>query len=282
MGKLRAMKFRGSILVTGASTGIGRACALQLDALGFRVFATAISAQDGAELQSKASAQLEIVALDLRDADSIAGALQTVSHATGEAGLVGLVNNAGILSCAPLELMSMATVKQVFEINVVGQIALTQAFLPLLRAGKGRIVGIGSLAGRSALPYTGPYNASKWAFRALNDTWRLELKRQGIAVILVEPGMVATPIWKQAGETEETLIARQFYAAFLAQSAQVSQMAQGSTTTPDDIARVVVRALTLAKPRSRYTIGSEARLLLAVESLPTPLRDWLVSRRFGL
>lgn len=277
------MKFRGSILVTGASTGIGRACALQLDALGFRVFATALSAEEGAELRSKASARLEIVVLDIRDAASIADALETVSAATGEAGLIGLVNNAGVLGCAPLELLSMAMVRQVFEVNVVGQIALTQAFLPLLRAGKGRVINIGSLAGRSALPYTGPYNASKWAFRALNDTWRLELKRQGIAVILIEPGMVATPIWKQAAQShEKSAIARQFYPAFLAQSAQVSDLAQKSTTTPDDIARAVVRALVLAKPRSRTTIGREARLLLALERLPTPLRDWLVSRRFGL
>ncbi len=284
------MKNRGAVLVTGASSGIGQACALRLDRAGYAVFASVLTEAEGGFLRENASPQLQIVVLDISDAKSIARTLETISNAVGDAGLRGLVNNAGILGCAPLELQSLASVRQVFEVNAIGQIAVTQACLPLLRRGKGRsrIINIGSLAGRSALPFTSPYNASKWAFRALNDTWRLELRRQKIAVVLVEPGMVATPIWQKGSDlagalsrdvASETL---QLYPAFVAQTQKVAQIAAKNGVSPAQVAGIVLRALQTSKPKSRYVIGREARLLLALERLPTPLRDWLIARRFGL
>lgn len=282
------MKSRGAIVITGASTGIGLACALRLDKLGYRVFASVLSEIEGETLRRKASPKLEIFVLDICDAASIARALETLSAAVGDAGIAGIINNAGILGCAPLELLRMEQVRQVFEVNVIGHIAMTQAFLPLLRAGKGRIVNIGSLAGRSALPYTSPYNASKWAFRALSDTWRLELKSQGIGVVLIEPGLVKTPIWAK-GTALAAQMARdtapaalELYPAFASQSSEIARLAHRKGVSTTAIARVVALALTSLKPRPRYVVGREAKLLLAIEGLPTPLRDWLVSRRFGL
>lgn len=288
------MKHRGAVLVTGASTGIGQACALRLDKAGYRVFASALTWEEGAETKRQASSRLEIIVLDITDAESINRALVTITEAVGAAGLRALVNNAGILYCAPLELGSMAAVRQVFEVNVFGQIALTQAFLPLLRRGprsnrgRNRIINLGSLAGRSALPFTSPYNASKFALRALNDTWRLELKRQGIAVILIEPGMVVTPIWQKSSDGARALASEwapeilQRYPFFLSQSDEVAQIARKNGVSPAQVADVVLRALQTAWPKAHYRIGSEARLLLGVEKLPARLRDWLIARRFSL
>lgn len=283
-------------MVTGASSGIGKACALRLDKGGFRVFATVLTEAEGAALQAEASPRLTSFVLELTSAASIASGVETVSRGLGGAELRGLVNNAGVLGCAPLELLSIEAVRQVFEINVIGQIALTQAFLPLLRGAKrqsenrryhARIINMGSLAGRSALPFTSPYNASKFAFRALSDTWRVELRPQGIAVITVEPGMVTTPIWQKGSAwagamldfPSETLA---LYPSFTAQASQIEQIAQKKGVSASEVALVVHRALTAPRPKSRYVVGREARLLLALERLPTPLRDWLVARRFSL
>ncbi len=277
-------------MVTGTSSGIGRACAVRLDRAGYRVFASVLNESEAEELRASAP-QLEPFVLDIRDADSIQNALQTITDALGDAGLRGLVNNAGVLGCAPLELLSIATARQVFEVNVLGQIALTQAFLPLLRRGQprrsaSRIITIGSLGGRSALPFTGPYSASKFALRALSDAWRLELWSQGIAVVLVEPGMVKTPIWQKGGAWAEEMT-REFapatlarYPAFLPQVQRAAQLAKWHGVTPEQVAEVVLRALQTPRPQAHYFIGREVRLLLAVEKLPTKWRDWLLTRRF--
>ncbi len=295
------IRHRGVVLVTGASSGIGQACALRLDKAGYHVFASALSFEEGAETKSQASSRLEIVVLDITNADSIARALSTITHAVGEAGLCALVNNAGVLYCAPLELGSMAAVRQVFEVNVFGQIALTQAFLPLLRRGRdsqaaqhrkearsSRIVNIGSLAGRSALPFTNPYSASKFAFRAFNDTWRLELKSQGIAVVLIEPAMVTTPIWQKnsddadASGREWTPEIERRYPYFVSHARQVAQIARKKGVLPAEIADLVLRTLQVARPKARYAIGNQTRLVLGIEKLPTRLRDWFIARLFSL
>lgn len=283
---------RGAILVTGASSGIGKACALRLDKSGFRVFATVLNEAEGTELRQQASPQLQILVLDICDARSIQNALVTIERDVGETGLRALINNAGVLGCAPLELLSIDAVRQVFEVNVIGQIALTQAFLPLLRRGKKRgwkrIINIGSLAGRSALPFTSPYNASKFALRALSDTWRVELRGQGIAVVLIEPGMVATPIWQKGSALASDLAAKwtpamlNLYPAFLSQTQKVEQMARKNGVSAELVAGVILRALQAPRPKTRYVIGREARLLLAVEKLPPQWRDWLIERRLGL
>ena len=189
-----------SVVITGASTGIGEACALHLDQLGWRVFAGVRKDSDGEALQRKASPRLMPVRIDVTDAASIAGAREIVARELGDRGLDGLVNNAGVVVAGPLEFVPMDDLRRQLEINVIGQIAVTQAFLSFVRTARGRIVNIGSVSGKMATPFVGPYAASKFAMEALTDALRCELRPWGIQVSIVEPGSIATPIWeKDAG-----------------------------------------------------------------------------------
>src|SRR5439155_3574156 len=146
-----------SIVITGASTGIGRACALRLDRMGFRVFAGVRKTEDGEALKQQASERLTPVVIDVTDVASIARAAEMVAAEVGEAGLAGLVNDAGIAVAGPLEFIPIEELRKQLEVNVIGQIAVTQVFLPLLRKGHGRIVNMGSISGRLAVPLLGPY-----------------------------------------------------------------------------------------------------------------------------
>src|SRR5262245_5535409 len=182
----------GKIVITGASSGIGRA--MRLDQLGFHVFAGVRNPADGDALKSKSSERLSPVLLDVTSEDSIARAARSI----GDAPIAGLVNNAGIAVGGPLEMVPIPLWRKQFEVNVIGQVAVTQAFLPLLRVGRGRIVNIGSIAGRSALPFTSPYCSSKFALEGLSDSLRMELRQWGISVSIVEPGSIRTPIWEKS------------------------------------------------------------------------------------
>ncbi len=158
-----------SVLITGASTGIGEACALHLDQLGWRVFAGVRKDADGEALRAKASARLLPVRIDVVDPGSVAAARELVLRELGDRGLDGLVNNAGIAIAAPLEFVPIEDLRRQLEINVIGQIAVTQAFLAPIRKARGRVVNMGSIGGRLATPFLGPYNASKFALEALSD-----------------------------------------------------------------------------------------------------------------
>src|SRR5260370_25499123 len=187
-----------SVVVTGASTGIGEACALRLDMRGFRCFAGVRRAVAGGAWKQKASGRLTPILLDVTDASSIKSAAAAVAAALGEEGLSGLVNNAGIAIAGPLEFLPIDELRRQFEVNVIGQIAVTQAFLPLLRKGHGRIVNMGSIAGKSALPFAGPFCASKFALEALTDSLRMELLPWNIPVSIIEPAYVTTPILQKS------------------------------------------------------------------------------------
>lgn len=177
-----------SVVITGASTGIGAACALELDRRGFRVFAGVRKAADGLRLHEQASRWLAPLMIDVTDATSIAEAAKTVAAALDGGPLTGLVNNAGIVVGGPLETLPPSEFRRQLDVNVVGQLLVTQAFLPLLRAGRGRIVNIGSFSGRVGVPYSGAYAASKHALKAMTDSLRIELRRWKISVSTVEPG----------------------------------------------------------------------------------------------
>jgi NAD(P)-dependent dehydrogenase (short-subunit alcohol dehydrogenase family) len=185
----------GTVVITGASTGIGRACALHLDSLGFDVFAGVRKPEDGERLAAEGSERLRPLQLDVTDAAQVEAAAREVGEAVGDRGLAGLVNNAGIAVSAPLEFIPIDELRHQLEVNVIGQVAVTQALLGLLRRGKGRVVNIGSIGGRVALPFVGPYAASKIALEALTDSLRRELRRTGVEVSIVRPGGIATPIW---------------------------------------------------------------------------------------
>jgi NAD(P)-dependent dehydrogenase (short-subunit alcohol dehydrogenase family) len=274
---------KGAVVVTGTSTGIGEACALHLDRLGFRVFAGVRNTADGQGLKAKASGRLIPIQLDITDAATIASALDRVATALDQGGLAGLVNNAGIAVAGPLEFLPIGEIRKQLEVNVLGQIAVTQAFLSLLRKGRGRVVNIGSISGRSALPFLGPYAASKFAMEALTDSLRLELRPWNIRVSIVEPGTIATPIWRKSLAAADEIArdlperARQLYGPAIASMRRIS--AARTPIPAQAVAEAVEHALTAKRPRTRYVVGRDARLRKMLELLPDRTRDWLISRR---
>ena len=192
------------MVVTGASTGIGRATALHLDERGYTVFAGVRKQADADSLEQEGSDRLTPVTIDVAEQDSIEAAREQVQDAVGEQGLAGLVNNAGIAGGGPVEHLPVDEFKKVIDVNLVGQYAVTQAFLPLLRRGEGTIVFITSIGGRVASPFFAPYNAAKFGLEGMADSLRRELKPwKGMDVVVIEPGSIATPIWKKGGENFE-------------------------------------------------------------------------------
>lgn len=276
-------------MITGASTGIGAACALHLDRLGWRVFAGVRRQADADTLKAQSSPRLTPISLDVTDTVSISTAASAVAGAVGQAGLGGLVNNAGIVVPGPIEFLPLTDLRRQLEINVVGQVAVTQAFLPLIRAGRGRIVNMGSISGRMATPFTGAYAASKFALEALTDALRLELAPWGISVSIVEPGAVATPIWEKSARTAEAMLgsvqpeALVLYAEAIEAVKRTAADAAKRAVDPVDVARIVEHALTAARPRTRYVVGREAKFRAAMALLvPDRVRDNLVAKAMGL
>lgn len=276
-------------MITGASTGIGAACALHLDRLGWRVFAGVRKQADAETLKVQGSPRLTPISLDVTDTVSISTAASAVAGAVGQAGLAGLVNNAGIVVPGPIEFLPLADLRRQFEINVIGQVAATQAFLPLIRAGRGRIVNMGSISGRMATPFTGAYGASKFALEALTDALRLELAPWGISVSIIEPGAVATPIWEKSAKTAEAILdsvppeALVLYAESIEAVRKTAAEASKRAVDPVDVARVVEHALTSGKPRTRYVVGREAKIRAAMALLvPDRVRDSMVAKAMRL
>ena len=190
----------GAVVVTGASTGIGRATALYLDAKGYLVFPGVRKEADAEGLRQQGSDRLAPVMIDVTDEKSIASAREQVAEAVGERGLAGLVNNAGVGGGGPIEFIPLDELRSTLEVNLIGQVAVTQAFLPLIRRRKGTIVFIASIGGRVASPFMSPYNTSKFGIEALGESLRHELAPWGIDVAVVEPGSIDTEIWSKGDE----------------------------------------------------------------------------------
>jgi len=283
------MPAQGMIVVTGASSGIGAACARHLDSLGFTVWAGVRRKQDGEELARLTSARLHILMLDVTDPESIAAAAHTLSEAAGATGLTGVVNNAGISVAGPLELLPLSEVRTQFEVNVLGALGVTQALLPLLRKARGRLVNISSIAGLAATPFLGAYCGSKFALEAMSDALRLELAPWGIAVSLVEPGAVQSQIWERAtmaatrtltGVAPESLA---LYAKPLSRMQEVMVRVAARAIPAEVVARTVARALTVSRPQARYLVGRDARFRALMKwLLPARLQDRLVAWFLGL
>ena len=278
-----------TVVITGASTGIGASCALHLDKEGFRVFAGVRKQSDAEALRSKASPRLTPISLDVADTLPISTAAGAVAGAVGEAGLDGLVNNAGVVVPGPVEFLPLPELRRQLEINVVGQVAVTQAFLPLIRAAKGRIVNMGSIAGRMATPFSGAYGASKFALEAITDALRLELAPWDISVSIIEPGAVATPIWEKGMKSAEAILAAVspealvLYGEAIEAARQTSAHSARNATDPIEVARVVEHALSSPKPKTRYVVGRQAKLRAAVALLvPDRVRDNLVAKAMRL
>lgn len=260
-----------AVVITGTSSGIGRACALTLDGMGMKVYAGVRRPQDGAALRSAASDRLTPIVIDVTDAESIDAARDRVAER--EAGLAGLVNNAGTTVPCPAEHLPLDVFRQQLEVNLTGHLAVIQAFLPLLRQAHGRIVNVSSVGGRVGPPLMGCYAAAKHGLEGLSDSLRLELGPLGIHVSVIEPGFIAssmpeklqrdTNAWIQRlpGEGRET------YGRQLAAMAERISSEATTGSSPDVVAGAVAHALTSRRPRVRYPVGAGAKRLLTLHRL---------------
>lgn len=268
-----------SVLVTGASTGIGRTTALMLAERGLTVYAGVRKARDEQELAEAAVGDLRPVRLDVsREAD-----IESVVGRIGdEGGLGGLVNNAGVYFGGPLELLSSREIRTTFEVNAIGLLLLTRACLPLLRESSGRIVNISSISGLVALPGVSVYAGSKFAVEAVTDSLRVELSPFGIKVIAVEPGSIETEIWTKGAErdqqqSDEQAPLRELYRPLIRLLEKLNRDPRG--IPPERVAEVVHTALTSESPDNRYLVGADAKGLAWLRWLPDFARDGLIGRR---
>lgn len=272
--------------MTGASTGIGRATALRLDRAGWRVLAGVRRQEDAESLRAEASGGIEPLFLDVTDAGQIAAAAERAG--AEDDGLQGLVNNAGLAVPSPLETIPIDDLRRQIEVNLTAQVAVTQALLPAIRRGHGRIVFLSSIGGRIAFPMTGAYHAAKFGVEAVGDTFRQELRPWSIPVSIVEPGSIDTPIWERgeriADEVKERSPQREaLYGRAVERYRKVVRDTAERGISPDKVAGVIEHALSARRPRSRYLVGIDAKLQARLRPLiPTPVFDRIVARVMGL
>jgi NAD(P)-dependent dehydrogenase (short-subunit alcohol dehydrogenase family) len=265
------------IVVTGASSGIGEATATELIRRGFRVFGTYRDGSDGRRLEE---AGIVPVPLDVTDLASIEAAVETVGQRVGAGGLAGLVNNAGVPAGGPVELVAVSQVRHVLEVNLVGVLAVTQAFFPLLKAGRGRVVMMSSMSGRLAMPFLAPYAASKFGLEALSDCLRRERPLTGVDVIVVEPGPIATPIWDRVEEMDVERYSGSPYESILRRGLS-DAVKEGRAALPASaVADAVAVALTRTRPPARIMVveGWRKPLLRLLRVLPDRWLDRLAAK----
>ena len=267
-----------AIVITGASSGIGRATALHLDQLGFRVFAGVRREADGRALVEDASDKLTPILLDVTDDGSIATAVRSIADATA-GGLFGLVNNAGLSLNGPLELVPVPEMKKLMDVNVIGLLAVTKAFLPLLRESRGRIINISSVNGELSIPTSGIYSASKFALEAISDALRMELKPWGIHVSVVQPGVTSTDIRAVAmdnwGKRHEQLPEEKqnLYESLFAKSTALIENIEKTAAGHEDVTKSVIDALSSDTPYSRSMVGPDSQQWKEIINLPDDKRD---------
>ncbi|MEY9909541.1 NAD(P)-dependent dehydrogenase (short-subunit alcohol dehydrogenase family) [Catenulispora sp. MAP12-49] len=270
-----------TVLVTGAGGGVGRATTQALAERGFRVYAAV--REPGGEVPRHPD--VRTLRLDVTDPAGIADAAALV-RSDGCTALHGIVNNAGIIVQGPLELVSPHDLRHQFDVNVFGAVAVTQAFLPLLRTGHGRLVNITAATARVAGPFFGPISASKAALQSLSDAQRLELAHWGLPVVVIEPGLIDTTIFSKAAAATAKAKAALSPAQLALYEAQVDAVdaafAKSKPAAPEIVADAVVKALTARKPQPRYTVGPDTRLLGLLARLPLRTRDRLLAGVMGL
>jgi NAD(P)-dependent dehydrogenase (short-subunit alcohol dehydrogenase family) len=281
-------EIRGAVVITGCSTGIGYATALHRAQRGHRVFAGVRSAGHAASLEA-ASPRIAGLPIDVTDAASIEAAAKRVAAELDSAGLAGLVNNAGIALGGPLEFLVLDELRRQLEVNLIGQVAVTQAFLPLIRRGRGRIVFVSSIGGRIAQPIIGPYNASKFALEAAADALRQELRPSGLHVAVIEPGGIKTAIFEKARPYGAEMLdklpeeGRRLYADMGRAVVDAFSRMEKQAIPPERVARAIEHALTASRPKTRYLVGIDARIqALLAWLLPDRARDWVIARFLGL
>jgi NAD(P)-dependent dehydrogenase (short-subunit alcohol dehydrogenase family) len=270
-------------LVTGTSSGIGRATVRRLDGAGWKVFAGVRKEEDAAALRAEGSERLEPLMLDVLDPEAIAAAAARVG--AEPAGLDGLVDNAGAAVAGPLEALPIEDFRRQVELNLTAQLAVTQAMLPAIRVARGRVVLISSMGGRVALPMTGAYHAAKFGLEGLGDSLRQELAPWGIKVVLVEPGSIDTPIWSRGEEDADRIFAaapprmRDLYGAAVERYREVVRETAERGVPAEKVAARIEHALEARRPRARYLVGMDAQVMARLKPLlPTPILDRLIAR----
>ena len=274
-----------AVVVTGASSGIGEATARMLAGMQFVVYA-GVRDDAAARRLSESDSNIRPIRLEVTDPASIASAAASVE--SSGLSLAGVINNAGIAVAGPLEYLPIAELRRQFEVNVIGPIAVTQAFLPQLKAAGGRVIMIGSISGRFAVPFIAPYSASKFALRALTDALRIELTAQGVSVSLIEPGSVKTPIWSKGRATytrEWNALppGAAVYANAMQAVVRQTESEERSGIAPERVGTAIVHALTAPQPRAHYIVGTPARMAgILVSLLPPRIHDRFIRKAMGL
>jgi len=288
MGSLKlTQSLSKSVVITGASSGLGKAAAIHLAGLGYRVFAGVRTKSSAAELSRvcPSTGELIPVMLDVTDAASIAHVGERVEQECHDTGLWAVVNNAGVSISAPLECVPMDVMRTQLETNVVGALGVSQRFLPLLRASGGRIVNVSSGVGNIAPAYLGVYAASQFAKEGLSDALRRELRPLGVSVSVIQPGAVYTPIWGKIRESADEILAlapsevvETYRARFTAFLKMNESRAQASRTTTADYADAVAAALAAKRPKARYRVGADSwSSALARRVVPDRMMDALIA-----
>jgi NAD(P)-dependent dehydrogenase (short-subunit alcohol dehydrogenase family) len=276
-------------VVTGASSGIGKATALHLARLGYHVYAGVRRTGDGESLQyGMPASRLTSLMLDITDGQQILAAAETIEAHVGGTGLQALVNNAGVALTGPLELVSVEAFRQQFEVNVIGQLAVTQAFLRSLREARGRIVIMGSIGSHITMPFAGPLAASKSTITSLAHALRQELAPWDIRVVLIEPASIRTEAVDKLIRDAQRVVdefppgAQDLYRIAYPEMIRRALAQEQHGSPPDLVARAVAKALTDRRPRARYLVGRHAYLLSTAAHLPSPVLDMVRRRLFGL
>lgn len=278
-----------TVLLTGASSGIGRETALHLARSGWRVYAGVRKDADGESIAAEAegcAGQLSPVQLDVTIPAHIEAVIARIE---GEGGrLDGVVNNAGIFAEVPLEVLPLDELRKLFDVNVFGAVAVTQAALPMLRVARGRVINISSMAGRISFPIAGGYCASKFALEALTTALRLELVEQGISVSIINVGAYATAAWRKGADVGSEVLEqldehhKELYADMIVEARRINGDFLQKVNPMERVVGCIERALTDAQPKRRYVAGADARQVELVRLLPEGLREKLVMRQLGL
>jgi len=278
-----------SVVITGVSTGIGQAAAQVLAKRGFHVFGSVRKAADAERLAGELGSAFTPLVFDVTDEAGVAAGARTVEAALGGATLAGLVNNAGIAVAGPLLHLPVDEFRKQLEVNLTGVVIATQAFAPLLGArlpavkDPGRIVNISSVGGKTANPFMGPYNVSKFGLEGMSEALRRELLLFGVDVIVVAPGAVATPIWDKADETDSSAYANTAFAGPLERIRAYMLQLGRSGLPAERIGETIHEALTAARPKVRYTVsGDMMQVFMSEHVLPKRTLDRIVGKRLGL
>jgi NAD(P)-dependent dehydrogenase (short-subunit alcohol dehydrogenase family) len=283
-----AEKDMRTVVVTGASTGIGHGTAKVLIKKGFRVFGSVRKQADADRLRKDFGANFFPLLFDVTDEKAVKASTAQVAEKLAGWPLFGLVNNAGIAVPGPLLYLTIDEFRHQIDVNLTGQLITTQAFTPLLmsptdrKVGPGRIVMISSVGGKNASPFVGPYNASKFALEGLSESLRRELMLLGIDVIIIAPGAVATPIWDKADAVDVARFANTPYAKMLANLKDYMVASGRKGLSEERLGRAVLKALTARSPKTRYVVTPDPFQNFMVNTLPKRTVDRIIGRQLGL